>query len=72
VLGKEHPSTLNSMNNPALVLGDQGKYEEAEQMHRQALQLKEKVLGKEHPDTLKSINNLAVVLRNQEKYEEAE
>ncbi|KAK4651792.1 P-loop containing nucleoside triphosphate hydrolase protein [Podospora pseudocomata] len=49
-----------------------GKYEEAEQMHRQALQLKEKVLGKEHPATLTSMNNLAVVLRSQGKYEEAE
>ncbi|KAK4221858.1 hypothetical protein QBC38DRAFT_520909 [Podospora fimiseda] len=34
------------------------KYEEAEQMHRQALQLREKVLGKEHPSTLTSINDL--------------
>ncbi|KAK4222939.1 hypothetical protein QBC38DRAFT_488760, partial [Podospora fimiseda] len=52
VLGKEHPSTLTSMNHLALVLGSQEKYEEAEQMHRQALQLREKVLGKEHSDTL--------------------
>jgi hypothetical protein len=27
VLGKEHPSTLTSMNNLAGVLRDQGKYE---------------------------------------------
>jgi hypothetical protein len=39
VLGKEHPSTLGRMNNLALVLGRQGKYEEAEQMHRQTLEL---------------------------------
>jgi len=31
-------------------------------MHRQTLQLKEKVLGKEHPSTLDSMNNLALVL----------
>jgi Tetratricopeptide repeat len=49
-----------------------GKYEEAEQMHRQELELTEKVLGKEHPDTLASMNNLALVLHNQGKYEEAE
>jgi hypothetical protein len=30
VLGKEHPSTLTSMNNMATVLSDQGKYKEAE------------------------------------------
>jgi hypothetical protein len=29
VLGREHPSTLASMNNLALVLDCQGKYEEA-------------------------------------------
>jgi hypothetical protein len=36
VLGKEHPDTLTIMSNLANVLGDQGKYEEAEEMHRQA------------------------------------
>src|SRR5271170_4573582 len=29
-----------------------GKYKEAERMHGQALQLREKVLGQEHPDML--------------------
>jgi hypothetical protein len=29
VLGREHPSTLSSMNNLASVLDSQGKYEEA-------------------------------------------
>src|SRR5271168_3182617 len=33
VLGTENPSTLTSMNNLASVLSDQGKYEQAEQMH---------------------------------------
>jgi tetratricopeptide (TPR) repeat protein len=56
----------------ALVLSHQGKYEEAEEMHRQALRLRETVLGKEHPDTLTSMNNLASVLSNQGKYEQAE
>ncbi|KAK2005502.1 TPR-like protein [Colletotrichum eremochloae] len=49
-----------------------GKYSEAEQMHRQTLELKEKVLGPENPDTLSSMNNLALVLDSQGKYEEAE
>jgi Flp pilus assembly protein TadD len=54
------------------VLRQQGKYEEAEQMQRQTLDLKGKVLGEEHPSTLASMNNLAIVLRQQGKYEEAE
>jgi hypothetical protein len=41
-----------------------GKYEAAEQMYRQTLELREKVLGQEHPSTLDSMNNLALVLRN--------
>jgi tetratricopeptide (TPR) repeat protein len=60
------------MDNLAEVLRHQGKYEEAEQMHRQTLELTEKVPGKEHPDTLASMNNLAEVIRHQGKYEEAE
>jgi Tetratricopeptide repeat len=56
VLGKEHPSTLTSMNNLTLVLSNQGKYEEAEEMLRQSLGLSETVLGKEHPLTLMSMN----------------
>jgi tetratricopeptide (TPR) repeat protein len=71
VLGQEHPSTLISMNNLAQVLGSQGRYEEAERMHRQALQLIKKVLGQEHPHTLTSMDNLAEVLRSQGKDEEA-
>ena len=34
VLGKEHPSTLMSMNNLAMVPRNQGKYEQAEEMLR--------------------------------------
>ena len=41
-------------------------------MHRQTLELREKVLGVEHPDTLMSMNNLAMVLQAQGKYEAAE
>ncbi|KAL3472077.1 TPR-like protein [Aspergillus californicus] len=43
VLGPEHPDTLIS-----------GKYEEAEAMHRRALEGYEKSLGLEHPNTLTS------------------
>jgi tetratricopeptide (TPR) repeat protein len=49
-----------------------GKYKEAEQVYRQALQLREKVLGNEHPSTLGNMNNLALVLDSQEKYKEAQ
>jgi hypothetical protein len=49
-----------------------GQYAEAEAMHRQTLQLQERVLGKEHPNTLGSMMGLASSLRQQGKYAEAE
>ncbi|KAI1159510.1 P-loop containing nucleoside triphosphate hydrolase protein [Nemania serpens] len=49
-----------------------GKYNNAEQLYWQTLQLREEVLGREHPDTLASMNNLALVLNSQGKYDEAE
>ncbi|KAI9775783.1 MAG: hypothetical protein M1816_005768, partial [Peltula sp. TS41687] len=71
-LGKEHPHTLTSVSNLALVLQDQGKYEAAEEMNWRALEGYEKALGKEHPDTLTSVSILALVLQHQGKYEAAE
>jgi hypothetical protein len=35
VLGREDPDMLTSVSNLGLVLSSQGKYEEAEAMHRQ-------------------------------------
>jgi hypothetical protein len=58
VLDMEHPSTLGSMNNLATVLGYQGKYKEAEQIHREELEIIQKVLGIEHPSALACMNNL--------------
>ncbi|RYP07907.1 hypothetical protein DL765_008977 [Monosporascus sp. GIB2] len=72
VLGREHPDTLTSMNNLAKVLQNQGKYEEAEKIQRQALKLSQGVLGREHPSTLIRMNNLALILRNQGMLAEAE
>jgi tetratricopeptide (TPR) repeat protein len=71
LLGHEHPSTLTSMNNLAGVLDRQGKYEEAEAMHRQTLAMREKVLGHEHSDTLTSVSCLAYLLTHRRRYTEA-
>jgi Tetratricopeptide repeat len=62
VPGEEHPSTLTSMNNLVGVLSDQGKYMQAEEMHRQTLRLRETFLVKESSSTLRSIGNLASLL----------
>ena len=72
VLGTEHPSTLGSMNNLASVLSSQGKYEEAEEMHGQALAFRERVLGKEHRDTLTSVYCLVYLLHQKKRYKDAQ
>ena len=72
VLGPNHPETLTSMNNLALLLQDQGKLSEAEPLYRSTLETKIKVLGPDHPETLTSMNNLASLLQAQGKLSEAE
>ena len=53
------------------MLNRQGKYKEAEAMHRQELAIWEKVLGHEHPDTLTSIYCLASLLTYRHRYNES-
>ena len=72
VLGREHPDTLNSVNNLAGPYEAQGRYGEAEPLYKRGLAASERVLGKEHPDTLNSVNNLAFLYQAQGRYGEAE
>jgi hypothetical protein len=57
----EHSRPLTSMNNLAVVLDSQGKYEAVEEMHRRSLELREEVLGPEHLSTQVSRVDLAQV-----------
>ena len=72
MLGPEHPDTLGSLNNLAVLYWNQGKYEQAEPLYQRALEAQERVLGPEHPNTLGTVNNLAILYWNQGKYEQAE
>ncbi|CAL1136673.1 unnamed protein product, partial [Cladocopium goreaui] len=71
-LGEDHPDTLTSLNNLALLLYAQGHLAEAEPLFRKALEKSKAKLGEDHPDTLNSINNLAAVLDDQGHLAEAE
>ena len=71
-LGREHPATLGSVNNLALLLKSKGDYDAAELLYRRAVAGSERVLGREHPDTLGSVNNLAALLDNKGDYDGAE
>ncbi|KAI8617536.1 hypothetical protein BC830DRAFT_1062362 [Chytriomyces sp. MP71] len=52
LLGREHPDTLTSINNLALLYDSQDKYNQAEPLYQEYLQAKEKFLGKEDSSTL--------------------
>jgi tetratricopeptide (TPR) repeat protein len=72
VLGPEHPDTVASVNNLAVLLNSQGDYAAAEPLSRRALEARERVLGPEHPDILNSVNNLAYLLYRKGDYTAAE
>jgi tetratricopeptide (TPR) repeat protein len=63
VLGPEHPDTLNTVNNLALLYDVQGKYVQAEPLYQRALTASERVLGADHPNTIKFRNNYANLLQ---------
>ncbi|KAH0555739.1 hypothetical protein GP486_006316 [Trichoglossum hirsutum] len=71
-LGKDHPLTLTSVNNLALVLRERGRCELAEEMAQQALAGYKKAFGNDHPYTLTCVNNVAHLLLRQGKYDAAE
>ncbi|RFU73729.1 kinesin light chain [Trichoderma arundinaceum] len=48
------------------------QYQTAEQMYRQALEIRRTLLGEENPETITSINNLALILSYMGKNKEAE
>jgi len=54
--------TVFTLNRLALELQDQGKYDEAEPLHREALEVSRETLGDRHPNTLGSISNLGALL----------
>ena len=57
-----------SLNNLAALYRDQGRYSEAEPLHKRALSIQEQVLGPTHPNTAKSLNNVAALYREQGRY----
>ncbi|NEQ70120.1 MAG: CHAT domain-containing protein, partial [Symploca sp. SIO2D2] len=61
-----------SLNNLAGLYESQGRYEEAEPLYHQALEMRRRILGQEHRDVASSLNNLAFLYKSQGRYEEAE
>jgi tetratricopeptide (TPR) repeat protein len=73
VLGEEHLSTFEAMNNLAGVYMRQGKFAQAEQLLAKGLESRRRVPGEDHPDSLLSpMNNLAFMYAAQGKLAQAE
>ena len=64
-LGENDPSTLNTMNNLAMLYYKLQKYSEAEVLYKQCLDKQKAVLGENAADTLSTMQNLALVYYHQ-------
>ena len=71
-MGNTHPQTLGIINNLGVLLHEQGKLSEAEQLFREALTAQRGILGDTHQSTLGSIINLAIFLNEQNRFNKAE
>ncbi len=70
--GEEHPETIVSMNDLAVLYQTRGRYDEAEALQVRCLELSRRILGEEHPQTLVMMNALALLYKKQGRHDEAE
>ena len=70
-LGTDHPVSLQSASNRALISQDQGNLKAAAEWHRRALEGRQKTLQWHHPDTWFSADGLAEVLEQLGKKSDA-
>jgi tetratricopeptide (TPR) repeat protein len=61
-----------ALNEHALTIEAQGRYDEAEGLYRQALEIARATIGEGHPDYATGLGNLADVVQAQGRYAEAE
>jgi tetratricopeptide (TPR) repeat protein len=70
-LSPEHPDTIVSRNNLAMVYAAQGMHQDEERERRIVLAIRERVLGPDHQGSLRTRSRLADALNAQGKYDEA-
>ena len=71
VLGANHPDVAMALNNLADLYIELGKYEQAEPLCEQALQIRTGARA-EHPEVAYALRHLADLYMEQGKYEQAE
>jgi tetratricopeptide (TPR) repeat protein len=72
MLGPDHPDTLTSQNDLALVWQKLGRHDRAEPLFVEVLQARTARLGLDHSATLTSKHDLAVLYSDRGKYDRAE
>ena len=66
------PNVAISLSNLASLYENQGRYDEAEPLYLDALEMQKQLLGEAHPAFAKSLNGLALLYTFQGRYAEAE
>ena len=69
--GKDHPETLETTTDLAMLYKEQVRYDEAEPLLLEAIQGRRLKLGDTHPRTLESLNNLIDLYESWNKPEKA-
>ncbi|XP_008053105.2 nephrocystin-3 [Carlito syrichta] len=71
-LDPDHPRVAQSLHQLASVYVQWKKFDNAEQLYKQALEISENAYGAEHPHTARELEALATLYQKQNKYEQAE
>jgi len=69
-LGDRHPNLARMMNTAAVILREEGRFADAEQMHRDTIAIQEEI-DPTSTDLAATVMNLGNVLRKREKLDEA-
>ena len=69
---KENIEFTGSLNGLALLYDSQGRYNDAEPLYLQSLDIRKRQLSNDHPDVATSLNNLAQLYYSQGRYNDAE
>ncbi len=70
-LGFDHPQTLNTASNLAILYIDQSRFDDAENLYRKTLALQKEVLGDNHKDTITTALNFCYLLERLNRADEA-
>ncbi len=70
-LGPNHPQTLNTASNLAILYIDQSRFDDAEDLYREMMDTQAQTLGEDHKDTIKTALNYCFLLERLDRSDEA-